>query len=92
MRGGVGGRRRGDIPWGVNVCTVVYQQVDDLLIPPGASNVDGEDPVEDGINWLSVSESVSDEAIIARGSSGMQPQIYNWRCGDELGNEEECEV
>ena len=52
------------MPWGVNVCTVVYQQVDDLLIPTGASNVDGEDPVKDGIDRLPISKSVSDEAVI----------------------------
>ena len=53
------------IPWGVDVRTVVYQQVDNLVISTRAGNVDGEDPVEDRIDWLSVSESVSDEAIIS---------------------------
>ena len=54
----------GDVPWGVDVRTVVNQQVDDLLVPTRASNVDGKHPVEDRINWLSVDDGVSDEAII----------------------------
>jgi len=62
--GGAGGKLRGDIPWGVNVRTIVNQQVDDLLVPTRASNVDGKHPVEDRIDWLSVDDSVSDEAII----------------------------
>lgn len=41
--------------------------------------MDGEDALEDGIYWLSVSESVSDEAEVSRSSSGMQPQISDWR-------------
>lgn len=33
MRGGAEGKLRGDIPRGVNVCTVVNQQIDNLFIP-----------------------------------------------------------
>jgi len=65
--------KRGNVPWGVNVCTVVYQQVDNLFIPTRASNVYGKDAVEDRIDWLAVGESVSDEAIVSGGSGGMQP-------------------
>ena len=44
--------------------------------------------MEDGIDWLAVGESVSDEAIVSRGSRGMQSQICDWGCGDEYENEE----
>lgn len=41
----------------------------------------GEDPVEDGIDWLAIGESISDKAIISRGSRGMQSQIRDWGAG-----------
>ena len=47
--------------------------------------MDGKDSMEDRVDWLSVIESISDEAIVTRGSSGMQPQIRDWRCEDEPG-------
>lgn len=49
--------------------------------------MDGEDPVEDRIDGLTVNESVSDEAIISRGSRGVQPQIRDCGAGMSGGTE-----
>lgn len=56
------------IPWGIDVCAIINEQLHDLIAAPRAGNVQRENAIEDRIDGLPVIESIFDEPQVTRGS------------------------
>lgn len=85
MSGGQQGEA--DEPWGIHVCALVDEQVDDEDVSAGTGGVEGEDAVEDGVDGLAMGEGVLDEADVARGGGGVEAEMGD--CGGVSGGTRE---
>jgi hypothetical protein len=62
---------------GADVCAVVYE-VDDEVVPPRQSDVEGEHTVEDGVDGLAMGEGILDESDVPICSSGVEAQLQDY--------------
>jgi len=73
-------RREGklNIPHSIDIRPLLDQQFHYEIIPPRRCSVEGQHPIEDGIDRLAMGEGVFDETDVAVRSGGVEIQVRDW--------------
>jgi hypothetical protein len=64
-----------DIPRGIDISTMLDQDLDDLDVTAGTGSVEREDPVENGVDGLAVVKGILDKPKVSRRSGFVETQL-----------------